>query len=159
MNKMSIEFKKWYQEYSPSHENTAGHVFLRNLLCRGTAIRSGQFFGAALLAYGLYFLNLWSGDGVRLLVALAATSALVYIGLATQSRTGTLALLNLAAVPILVATAYAGMNVAADWLILSFILHGSLTAVQLSSVDKDLRGGLFCWSGFNGAMALLLLLG
>ncbi len=159
----SIEFRKWHHVYSPSQQRTDrvmfGHVVSENLFCRCTLARCGQLLGAALLAYGFYFLNLWSGDGVRLLVALAATSTLLYIGMAIQSRTRALALLNLFAVPILFATAYAGMNVAAEWLILSLILHGSLSALQLSAVDKNLRGGLFCWSVFNSAMALLLLLG
>ena len=161
MNKMSIEFKKWYQVHSPSQENSgrimAGQV-LSGKWIRGAAIRCGQFLGAALLANGLYLLNLWSGGGVWLLAAFSATSALVYIGLAMQSRTGTLALLNLFAAAILFATAYAGMTVAAEWLIVSFILHGCVTSMQLSSVDKDLSGCLFCWSVFNSAMALLLLM-
>ena len=163
MNKMSIEFKKWYQVHSSSQENVGGmivdHVLSGNWINRSTIIRCGQFLGAALFANALYLLNLWSGDGVRLLVALSATSALVYIGLAMQSRTGALAILNLIAVPILFATAYAGMNLATEWLIVSLILHGCVTAVQISSVDKELSGWLFSWSVFNSAMALFLLLG
>ncbi len=163
MKKETLEFKKWYQIYSSSQESSAGtmadHIWAGDLFCRCTIARCGQFFGAALFAYGLYFLNLLAGDGVRFLVALAATSSLVYIGLAMQSRTGTMAIFNLLAVPILFATAYAGLNIASEWLIVSYILHGSVTAVQLGSVDKDLSGGLFCWSVFNSAMALFLLLG
>jgi hypothetical protein len=136
----------------------AGHVWSDSRLCKSSALRCGQFLGAAILACGLYLLNLWSGDGVRLLVVLAATSALLYISLAVQSRTRALVLLNLFAVPILFATAYAGLHVATAWLIGSFFLHGSLIAYQLASVDKELVGGLFCWSIFNSAMALLLLL-
>ena len=159
----SIESKKWDWTYAPSQKNTpfaqAGHLLSESLLSRGTLARSGQLFGTALLAYGFYFLNLWAGEGTLLLVALAATSAFLYVGLALQSRTRALVLLNLFAVPILFVTAYVGMTVAAEWLVLSFILHGSITALQLSAVDKDLRGGLFCWLVFNVAMALLLLLG
>lgn len=163
MNKIGFEIKKWHQTYSPSHQSVAGimsgHLFSGNLISRTVAVRSSQFLGAALLAYGLYLLNIWAGDGVRLLVALSATSALLYVGLAIQSRTLTLALLNLLAVPSLFAAAYAGMNIAAEWLIASFILHGSITALQRSSVDNDVSGGLFCWAVFNGAMAFFLLLG
>ena len=159
----SIESRKRYWPCAPSQENTiwalAGHILSENLFCRGTLVRCVQFCGAALLASGLYLLNLWCGDGVRLLVALAAVSAVLYIGLAVQSQTRTLVLLNLLAVPILFMTAYAGLNVASEWLIVSFLLHSSLIAVQLSSVDKDLHDGLFCWSVFNSAIALLLLLG
>ena len=162
MNKVITEFKKWHQVSSPSQESTggtvAGHILSGNWIHRGTIIRCGHFLGAALLAGSLYLVNLWSADGVRLLVALSATSALVYIGLAMQSHTGVLALLNLLAAPIIFATAYAGMNVT-EWLIVSFILHGCVTAVQISSIDKDLSGWLFCWSVFNSAMALFLLLG
>jgi len=159
----SIEIKKWSQIYSSSQQNSArvmsGHVLSEKLFCRFTLVRCGQALGAALLASGFYLLSSWAGDGVRLLVVFAATSALLSIGLAVQSRTKALALLNLLAAPLLFATAYAGMMVAAEWLIVSFILHGSLTALQFSSVDKDLAGGLFCWSVFNSTMALLLLLG
>ncbi len=163
MNKLSIEFNKWCQICSPSQNNSDGvvtdHVLSEKLFCRCTVVRCVQVIVTALIAGGFYLLNLWSGDGVRLLVALAATSALLYIGLAVLSQTRTLVLLNLLAVPILFAAAYAGMSVAAEWLISSFILHGSLTALQLSSVDKDLSNSLFFWSVFNSVMALLLLLG
>ena len=159
----SIEIKKWNQIYSPAQQNTSGamvgHVLAEKLFCRATLVRCGQVFGAALLATGFYQLNSWVNDGVRLLVIFAAISALLYIGLALQSQTKALALLNLLAGPLLFATAYAGMTVAGEWLVVSFILHGSLTALQFTSVDKDLGGGLFCWSIFNSAMALLLLLG
>ena len=159
----SIELKKWYWAHSPSLENStwalASQRLSEYLFCKGTVIRCGQFLAAVLLAGGIYLLNLWSGDGVRLLVVLAAVSAFLYIGLAMQSRTRTLALLNLIAIPILFMTAYAGLNGAAIWLIVSFILHGSFSAGQLSAVDKDLHGGLFCWSVFNSEMALLLFLG
>ncbi len=163
MNKNNTEFKEWCQLYLSTQKTVAGvipgRVLSGSRSCRCTVVRCGQFFGAALLAYGIYLLNLMAADGVRLLAALAATSALVHIALAIQSRTGALALLNLFAVPILFATAYAGQNVATVWLIVSFILHGSVTAVQLSSVDKNLSGSLFCWSVFNSAMALFLLPG
>ena len=163
MNKVITEFKKWYQVSLPSQENAGGavadHLLSGNWTYRGTIIRCGQLLGASLFAGALYLLNFWSGDGVRLLVALSATSALVYIGLAMQSRTGVLALLNLLAAPIIFATAYAGMNVVTEWLIVSYILHGCVTAVQISSIDRGLSGWLFSWSVFNSAMALLLLLG
>jgi hypothetical protein len=162
MNKISIEFKKWYQVHSSSQVSASGimdgHILPRNWISISAIIRCGQFIGSALLAGGLCLMNIWTGDGVRLLVVLSATSALVYIGLAMQSRTGAFALLNLIAVPSLFATAYAGMNVAAEWLIISFILHGSVCAVQISSLDKDLSNWLFCWSVFNSVMALFLLL-
>ena len=163
MKNETIEFKKWNQIYSPSQPGTTeiipGHALSESLLNRAVLVRCSQILGAVLLACGLYFLNLWTGDGMRLLVAMSAVSAFLYIGLALQSRTKAMALLNLLAVPILFATACTGLNVAATWLIASFILHGSLSGMQLSSIDKDLRGGLFCWSVFNSAMALLLLLG
>jgi len=163
MYKSNVEFKKWCQIYLPSEERSAGAKFVHkltgNLLNAHTLVRCGQLIVAALFAGGFYLLNLWSGDGVRLLAALAATSSFIYVGMAIQSRTGTLALLNLFAVPILFATAYAGMSVASGWLIISFAFHGSISAVQRSSIDEDLRGGLFFWSAFNSAMALILLLG
>lgn len=163
MKKEIIEFKKGPQIYSPSQEIPAGvisgHILTGNLSRRRTIARCGQFFVAALLAGGLYFLNLWAGGGGWLLAALAATSAFAYVGLAIESRTVFLALLNLFAAPILFATAYAGMSIASEWLIVSFLLHGSVTAVQLSSIDKDLSGALLFWSAFNSAMALFLLLG
>ena len=163
MRKEIIEDKKWYQIYSYSHESNAGvivdHILTRDLFCQRTIIRCGQFLVAALLDGGLYLLNTWFGDGVWFLSSLAATSAFVYIGLAIQSRTAALVLLNIFASPIIFATAYAGMGVATGWLIVSFISHGSVTIVQLSSIDKDLRSLLLFWSAFNSAMALFLLFG
>lgn len=163
MSEESTELKKWYQACSLSHKAPvgvmSGHLLAGNSICRCTVIQWGQFVVAALLAGGVWLLNLWCGDGVRLLVALAATSAFIYIGLAILSRTGTLVFLNLIAVPIIFATAYAGLNVATEWLIISFTMHGSLTAVQLSSIGEDLSGCLFFWSAFNSAMVLFLLLG
>jgi hypothetical protein len=163
MNKTSVEYKKWRQIYSPEQGSSAGlmsdYVWTENLFSRQTIVRSALSFVAALFAGGLYLLNLWSGDGVWLLAAFAATSVFVYIGLAIQSRTGFLVLLNVLAVPIVFAAAYAGMSVASEWLIFSFMLHGCVAAVQLASSDKDLKGFLFFWSVFSSAMALFLLLG
>jgi hypothetical protein len=163
MKNETIEFKKWNQIYLPSQPGTSeiipGHALSEWLFNRVVLVRCIQILGAVLLSCGLYFLNLWTGDGMRLLVAMSAVSAFLYIGLALQSRTKSLALLNLLAIPILFATACTGLNAASAWLIASFILHGSLSAVQLSTVNQDLRGGLLCWSVFNSAMALLLLLG
>jgi hypothetical protein len=162
MNKTSIDFKKWSQICLPSEENPnrvkSDLISIENLSGRPTIAQCGQFSVAAMFAGGFYLLNIRSGDGVWLLAALAATSTFVYVGLAMQSRTGTMALFNLLAIPIIFATAYAGMS-AAGWLIFSFLLHGSITALQLSSLDKGLTGGLFFWSAFNSTMALFLLLG
>ena len=158
MIKASIEFKNRDQVHSPSQENVGSHILSGNWICRGTGIRCGQILGSTMFAGGVYLLNLWSDDGQRLLVALSAISALAYISLAMQSRTGIMALLNLLAVPILFTTAYAGMGVATEWVIVSFILHGCITMVQVASVDKNLRDVLFCRAAFNSSMAVFLLL-
>ena len=161
MRKEIIEFKNWHQTYSSSQESPVrvilDHILAGDLFSRHAIARCGQFFAAALLAGGLYLTTFWSGGGVWLPVALAATSAFVYIGLAMQCRTGAQALLNLLAAPIIFATAYAGMSVGTGWLVISFILHGSVAAVQLSAIDKGLRGFLLFWSAFNSAMALFLM--
>jgi hypothetical protein len=160
MNKTNVELKKSCQIYlaSEKHSSTAkfDHILTGDMFNAHTLVRCGQLIATALIAGGVYLLNLWSGDGVRLLAALAATSSLIYIGLAIQSRSGVLALINLLAVPILFTSAYAGMSISTGWLIVSFLLHGCVTAVQFSTVVNDLRGGLFFWSVFNGAMALFL---
>lgn len=125
---------------------------------RKTMVRCGQILGAILFAGGFYLINLWSADGVRFLVALSATCALLYICLAVESRSGVLALFNLLASAILFMTASAGMIVT-EWLIISFTLHGSVTAVQHSYFDNDLRGWMFCWTAFSFTLAMFLLLG
>ncbi len=162
MSKENAEFQKWHQPGTPAAESSTlarfGQVLSEAHIGWTTMVRCGQFLGAVLLARGFTSLAFWSGDSLRLLAALAATSALLYIGLAVQSRNGFQGLLNLLALPILFATAYAGLQVAVEWLILSFVLHGILTAVQLASAPKDMRGGMFCWSVFNSVMALFLLL-
>lgn len=163
MNKSTIEFKKWYQICLQSEESTArakpGHELIPTSSGRLTIVKCGQFFSSVLAAGGFYLLNRWSGDGVWLLAALAASSAFVYIGLAMLSRTRAMALLNVMAMPFIFASAFAGMTAAGGWLAVSYILHGSVTAVQLSSVDEGLSGCLFFWSVFCSAMTLLLLLG
>jgi len=162
MNKISAEINKWHRVCWPSQDRTSrltsDHVFSGIRINRETIVRCGQFSGAVLIAVGFYLPNLWSDDGMRLLVTLSATCALLYIGLAVESRSGALALFNLLAAPILFMTAYAGMIVT-EWLILSFILHGSVTAVQHSYFDNDLRGWMFCWTVFSSTLAVFLLLG
>jgi hypothetical protein len=162
MNKDRTLLKKWHQSFTPSQNGTSGfsvHSFSETLISKGTLVRVSQLTGATLLAYWFFRLNLWTDDGVRLLAVLAATSALVYLWLALESHSKTQALLNLVAVPILFAAGYAGVSAAVGWLIASFILHGNITALQISACDKEMRGGLFCWSVFNTALAIFLLLG
>lgn len=162
MNKTNIDFKKWSQIYLSSEESPdrvkTNLISTGDLSGRLTIAKCGQFSVAALFAGGLYLLNIRFGGGVWVLAALAGASTFVYVGVAMQSRTRAMALLNLLAIPIIFATAYAGMS-DAGWLIFSFLLHSSITSLQLSSVDKDLSSGLFLWSAFNSTMALLLLLG
>ena len=157
------ETKNVHQLFSTSHKNVAvaaaDYVSSGKWSCRCSALRCGQFLVAVFLANGLYFLAQWSGDTVQGLAAFAATSAFVYIGLAIQSKRAALALLNVIVVPIVFAAAYAGFNGAPEWLTISFVLHGSITALQVESVDTDLSNGLFLWSFFNSTMTILLLLG
>jgi hypothetical protein len=157
------ERKNLHPLFSTSHKNVAvaevDVVSLGKLSCRCSAQRVGQLLVAAMLAGGLHFLAQWSGDVVQALAAFAAISAFGNIGLAMESKRAAQALLNVIAVPIVFAAAYAGFNGAPEWLTISFVLHGSITALQIESVDKELRGGLFLWSVFNSTMSILLLLG
>jgi hypothetical protein len=162
MKKNIIESQIWHQINSSQESSTKDlpdHILVGKMHRKCTLEHCGHFFVAALLAGGVYFMNLWTGDGLWLLAALAATSAFVYIGLAIQSQTGSLVLLNLIAAPFLFASAYAGMIVAPGWLIVSFLLHGSVSAVQLATIERDLRSFMLIWSAFNSAMALFMLLG
>jgi hypothetical protein len=123
--------------------------------CRSICAYYGQFTVSALSAGMLYQLSTWSGDAAALLNVLAAVSAFAYIGLAIQSRTGTQALFNVLATPIVFASAYAGFEGDPAWLTISLALHAAISALQIKLFDQDLQKLLVLWAVFCGVLVVL----
>ena len=121
----------------------ADHPLILSFLAAGAAICTYQFFAQ----YGP------NGD---VLAALAGTSALLLIVFAIESSNVTTMLLNLLAVPLVFALAYASLGGSDSFLIAAFAVQALVVANQIMGAESTLKKEFYCWTLYNASLALLI---
>lgn len=116
-----------------------------------------QALAAFSVALGSYLLLVPLPHGGNFLAAVAGTSSLLFMVFLLESATLARRLLNLFAIPLIFACAYASLHGAGGLIVVAFLLQALVAAVQLSGQTEERKGQLYFWTIFNLSLALLLL--